>query len=249
MRRTPVILVLIAAVLALFARAGTAGSSVATAETTIVPAEFTGDLIMYCLPDNTVSVVLKWTSNDAGPQWIDLSLFDNQFAPGTFLGTGPLPAGQESVVWNGLLPATWHFARVNTLTSGGWVASKTMFFYTRDDCPSVVGFRALPPPPACLDSLAPDGLAACVWTTRPDLASFLAGEAVVYCYAVNQPMNVTIIVRKPDGTALVVIDRFDLGTGACIGPYQAAKPLGLRVVDLYGGPDHELLSETRFFVQ
>ncbi|MPZ50848.1 MAG: hypothetical protein GEU75_16375 [Dehalococcoidia bacterium] len=218
------------------------------AEAAFPAAEFTSPVQMYCLPDNTVSVVLRWTTNRVGPQWVDLSLFNNNFAEGTFLGNGPLFAGQSGLVWNGLLPATWHFLRVNTLTPFGWFPSETKVFYTRDDCSFEESLLSIPPPPACLEAPPAPSIAGCVWTAKPDFASYAVGETVAYCYWVNQAMNVRIVVTKPDGTKLVVIDRFDEGIGACVGPYQAAEPLGLRIVQLYGGPGDPLLAETHFLV-
>ena len=61
-------------------------------------------------------------------QWLDLSLFDNGFVPGTFLGAGPLTPDGTTVVWQGLRPGLPHFWRVNALTPGGWVTSTTGAF-------------------------------------------------------------------------------------------------------------------------
>jgi hypothetical protein len=72
---------------------------------------------------------------------------------------------------------------------------------------------------------------------------------VDYCYFVSQPTDVRIVAAKPDGTSLVIVDGFVSGPGACIGPYQANVPLGLRTVQMFGGPDMRLLAETHFFVQ
>jgi len=73
---------------------------------------------------------LQWTPGDAGEQWADLSLFNNNFAPGTFIGLGPLASGNPAVVWDGLIEATTHFVRINTLTPLGWRASPTSGFTT-----------------------------------------------------------------------------------------------------------------------
>ena len=68
--------------------------------------------------------------------WLDLSLFDNGFRPGTFLGAGPfspdvLPA--EEVRWVGLIPNRWHYYRLNTLYGGGdWVLQYFGRFLTPD---------------------------------------------------------------------------------------------------------------------
>ncbi|MGB6837773.1 MAG: hypothetical protein WBF66_08725 [Dehalococcoidia bacterium] len=72
-----------------------------------------------------VKVTFKWTpgASTGTTQYIDLTLFKDGFAPGTFIGAGPLPAGASSFVWDGLLPSTTHFWRVNTLGASGWHAS------------------------------------------------------------------------------------------------------------------------------
>jgi hypothetical protein len=62
-------------------------------------------------------------------------------------------------------------------------------------------------------------------------------------------MNVRIVATKPDGSQLLVFNGFSEGMGACIGPYQANVPLGFRTVELFGGPDFQLLSETHFYVR
>lgn len=46
-------------------------------------------------------------------QWLDLSLFDGRFAPGLFLGIGPLPVSGTSLLLPGIQPASRHYFRVN----------------------------------------------------------------------------------------------------------------------------------------
>lgn len=65
-------------------------------------------------------------SIDGVEQWIDLSLFNNGFAPRTFIGAGPLPAtftSDEAVpggfAWVGVLPGRTHYYRINTLYDDG----------------------------------------------------------------------------------------------------------------------------------
>jgi hypothetical protein len=89
----------------------------------------------------------------------------------------------------------------------------------------------------------------CVWTGKPDYGTYAVGEIVNYCYFVSQPTNLKIIAFKPDGSSLVIVDGLVDLPGACIGPYQANVPLGLRTVQMYGGPEFRLLAETHFFVQ
>jgi len=56
--------------------------------------------------------------------WIDLSLFDNDFAQGTFLGLGPNtpdPDGAVTRAWRGLDHETTHFYRLNARVGDRWV--------------------------------------------------------------------------------------------------------------------------------
>ena len=212
-------------------------------------ADLSTSLLFECLPDNTIRVHFVWAASGQGPQWVDLSLFDNDFALGTFLTSGPLPPGQSTLAWDGLVANTQHFVRVNTLTPGGWFASKLMIFSTPNDCP----FAILAPMPATGAVNCPNLnvaiVSGCVWTTKPDFATYAVGEIVTYCFFVSQPADVKIIATKPDGSSILVVDGLVSLPGACVGPYQANVPLGLRTVRMYGGPDFQLLSETHFFVQ
>jgi uncharacterized protein YkwD len=92
------------------------------------------------------SVVFGWTPSAGVVQWLDISLSNNGFAPGTFLGAGPMSLGQNTLTWNGIKPGFVHYWRVNTLTSAGWVPSATGQFVPCGD-------SAPPRPPA-----APVGL-------------------------------------------------------------------------------------------
>lgn len=64
--------------------------------------------------------------------WLDLSLFNNGFRPGTFLGAGPFHAVANSEFqWEGLVPSRSHFVRVNTLHDNGlWIPRMTESFVT-----------------------------------------------------------------------------------------------------------------------
>ena len=83
---------------------------------------------MYCNPE-TGNVVASFSAGSAGilehaapvADWVDLSLFDNGFAPGTFLKAGPFPPGERAIFeWNGLLANRQHFFRLNTLYASAW---------------------------------------------------------------------------------------------------------------------------------
>lgn len=214
-------------------------------------AELSNNLVFECQAGATVRVYLQWATLNAGLQWVDLSLFDNDFGPGSFISTGPLLPYQSSLAWDGLYGGAFHFVRVNTLTPGGWIASRTMIFFTPNDCP-VVPLVTTPAASApCLNSqpVASIGVAGCVSTPRGDYASYGVGETVYYCYDVTGPTNVRIVAFKPDGSQLVVVDGFDNGTGGCIGPYQANVPYGLRTVQLLGGPYLQQLAQTHFYVR
>jgi hypothetical protein len=212
-------------------------------------AELSTDLVFYCQPDNSISAGFGWQSSNQGPQWFDLSLYDNGFAPGTYAAIGPLAGGQNGLRWDGLAPATWYYVRVDTLTSDGWFASPTMHFYTPADCAfSLVPAEPVYTPGDCA-YISYDRLTGCLWTSLPDYATYEVGAVVTYCYYVSEPADLRIVVRKPDESTLVVLDGFVNASGACLGPFQANTPRGLRTVSLYGGSSRELLDRTHFYVR
>jgi hypothetical protein len=209
-------------------------------------------LIFNCLPDGSVRVGLKWQTFIPGLQWVDLSIYNNDFTNGAMV-IGPVAPGQTALSWDGLAQGTWYFVRVNTQTDDGWMPSRPMAFLTPPDCnASASGYAYYPPPPPshCLDLIPVTGpVGGCVWTAKADFGVYETGESVVYCYSISQPMQVRIIAFRPDGSTISIADRFDTGAGACIGPYQAALPRGLRSVAMYGGPDYQALSATHFYVR
>jgi hypothetical protein len=81
-------------------------------------------------PGGTATVTFFWQSlNGEIVQFLDLSLFDNAFAPGTFLASGPLAPSTSSFTWTGILPGLTHYWRVNALfQSGTWFPTNTGFF-------------------------------------------------------------------------------------------------------------------------
>ena len=79
---------------------------------------------------NSVRMTFVWQPSRSGPQWLDLSIFGNGFAPATFVTAQPFPAQAWAFSWDGLMEGTTHFVRVNTLTSAGWMPSETLPFYT-----------------------------------------------------------------------------------------------------------------------
>jgi hypothetical protein len=107
-------------------------------------APVTGDVSQVCA-GNTVTVTFKWQANASGPQYIDLTVFNNGFAPGTFVGAGPIGSGGGSFTWYGIAKGVTHFWRVNTLTSSGWMGSNTGSF---------TSLSCLPPEKACVGYMA-----------------------------------------------------------------------------------------------
>lgn len=101
-----------------------------------------------CSGAGRVTVTFSWVPSLIGDgQWVDLTLFNNGFVWGTFLGAGPILMipwydGVYSYTWEGLLPNTTHYWRVNTffgpyfiegrwLPENPWMASATYTFVTR----------------------------------------------------------------------------------------------------------------------
>ena len=80
--------------------------------------------------DHSVRITFVWRASGAGPQWLDLSIFGNGFAPGSFVTAPSFGPGAWGFVWDGLLEGATHFARLNTLTRAGWMPSATLPFYT-----------------------------------------------------------------------------------------------------------------------
>ena len=104
-----------------------------------------------------VAVSFAWSPSllPGGTQYLDLSMYDTGFAAGTFVGNGPLPGSQSALTWDGLIPASVYYWRVNTSTANGWYAGPTWSFGTLS-CGSTAA-SAVAPNPAMLqlrDNLA-----------------------------------------------------------------------------------------------
>jgi hypothetical protein len=203
-------------------------------------------LVFDCLADGNLSVDLRWASSNTGPQWVDMSRFDNDFAGG-FFNHGPLISGSSSLTWYGLEASTWYFVRVNTLTANGWYPSTTMSFFTPADCHSFNPPAVTAPGTSTCPGLSNSYLTGCVWSSRLDYGIFGLNEPVSFCYYVTQPADIRVIVVKPDNSTLLVTDGFSNATGACIGPFSSYFPLGERTIYLYG--NGALLGESHFYVQ
>jgi hypothetical protein len=119
-----VALVMAACVLQVFGGGGSAPRAEAAPANTL---QVTG---VTCLSQNSLRVQFAWNPSGSGTQWLDLSIFNNGFAPGTFLGAGPLSPGTNSLVWDGLITNTVHYFRVNTFNGSFWEPSPTASFTT-----------------------------------------------------------------------------------------------------------------------
>jgi len=78
-----------------------------------------------------IAVDFAWSPSllPGGTQYLDLSMYDG-FASGGFVGKGPLPGGQSTLTWDGLMPASVYYWRVNTQTANGWSTGPMWSFGT-----------------------------------------------------------------------------------------------------------------------
>jgi hypothetical protein len=78
---------------------------------------------------STSNVNFSWqVAPGASVQFLDLSLFDNDFRDGTYLSSGAIGPAQNSLIWNGLVVGRAHFWRVTALTPSGWLSSPIGYF-------------------------------------------------------------------------------------------------------------------------
>jgi uncharacterized protein (DUF736 family) len=81
-----------------------------------------------CAGNNRANVGFSWTpTSNASAQYLDITLFDNNFAPGTFIGAA-LGSSSSQLTWNGLIQDLPHYWRITTLTNDGWLVSSTGAF-------------------------------------------------------------------------------------------------------------------------
>src|SRR5688572_22311392 len=101
-----------------------------------VPTEAAVSRLQYsqgCLRDGQVSVYLLWSGGVPNPrqQWIDVSLENNGWLPGTFISAGPFGPNAQSFDWNGLRPSSRHYVRINQLLQNNtWDTSPTFVIET-----------------------------------------------------------------------------------------------------------------------
>jgi beta-lactamase class A len=79
---------------------------------------------------NAAEAYLLWGPSRGGTQWLDISIFNDGFAPGTFISIGPLTRETWGFIVPRMAQATTHYARINTATSQGWKSSATLSFFT-----------------------------------------------------------------------------------------------------------------------
>jgi len=96
---------------------------------TQVPGARLNQPIVQCL-GGSANVVFSWTPvPGAETQFVDLTLSPAGFAPGTFIGFGPLNGATTTIQWNGLIAGQTHYWRVSAGVPGiGWVFSQTGTF-------------------------------------------------------------------------------------------------------------------------
>jgi hypothetical protein len=80
-----------------------------------------------CTSNGRANVTFNWAAPapPATVGYLDLTIFDNGFAPGTFVG---MPTGSaQSLTWSGILANTQHYWRINALLNTGWGGSAGTF--------------------------------------------------------------------------------------------------------------------------
>ncbi len=115
------------------------------------PRNFVSGIHCTSLIEATVAFVIPGTidlTNKLGRTpdqiWVDLSVFDNNFAVGTFLGAGPLvaraPLSEQVYYWMGVYHTSTHYYRLNGLFNGEWREIGRGTFRTPDCAPLVEMF-------------------------------------------------------------------------------------------------------------
>jgi len=102
------------------------------------------EVIQVCVSASGLRVIFTWDAWQPWDEaWLDLSLQDNGFIPGTFVGHGPVPAtfnlGETDpalqffavVSWDGIEQGLVHYWRVNVRYGDAWYASPTYRFLSQ----------------------------------------------------------------------------------------------------------------------
>jgi len=222
--------IVLVAVVALFIALPGHGPSLAPSSAEAYPGADNFQIVgQECLSANNVRLQMAWISYNLGPQWFDVSLQNNGWIWGTFVGAGPIASGQSTFTWDGFVPNARHYLRVNTLTFGGWYESQTVSFVTRNcfgggggglkvgpHCDGVAWCAGDPIPSFC----AQQGLfAGCVWVNRSyaNPFSYNPGDPISICYWVPSAGYVLIqTVRQPTNGTTVNLNAYDDGNGDCL---------------------------------
>ena len=199
-----------------------------------------------CVGSGNVRLQMAWTSYNLGAQWFDVSLFNNGWVWGTFVGAGPIASGQNSFTWEGFIPGARHYLRVNTLTEWGWYESQTVSFVTRTcsgggsgggsgsktgpHCDGSTWCSGDPAPAHCSLPAGP-GPKGCIWVDRINSKfSYKPGQPVAICYWVDRPVLVKVVMDSSQGT-ITLLNGPDDGKGDCIN--GVAGPVGERFTILH----------------
>jgi len=192
-------------------------------------------IYLECQFDGRTRLRLQWSTYNMGIQFEDLSLFNNGWIFGTFLGIGPFAPNQSTSVWEGLVPGQWHYLRINTLTPYGWQPSQTLQFLSRNDCyvqpqpqPPIPPYYPPTYPPIYPPTIPPAPVAC---TGASTTATFVAGN----CPPNSEcPATATILIYPPPGQGCVFVRR---GTGSTYFQgesfevcYWVNQPMNIRIV-------------------
>lgn len=79
---------------------------------------------------DSVRLFLFWNPSSAGQQYLDFSIYNNNFAPDTFVSIGPFAEDGWGFLFDGVRQGTTHYARINTWTGTAWAASYPLQLYT-----------------------------------------------------------------------------------------------------------------------
>jgi len=194
-------------------------------------------VFLECQYDGRTRLRLQWSTYYMGIQYEDLSLFNNGWLFGTFIGIGPFGPNQNTSVWEGLVPGQRHYLRINTLTAYGWEPSQTLTFLSRSDCytqpiPLPPAPPYYPPPPYSPPAPVPPpypGPVAC--TPGATTATYQAGN----CPPASEcPTAATILIYPPPSQGCVFVRRGTGGTyfqgetfEVC---YWVNQPMNVRIV-------------------
>jgi hypothetical protein len=219
------LVIALVAVAAMYAALPGGGASLAPRSAEAYPGADNFQIVgQSCLGPNNVRLNMSWVSYNLGPQWFDVSLSNNGWIWGTFVGAGPIASGQNTFTWDGFVPNARHYLRVNTLTQFGWYESQTVSFVTigcgggggakvGPQCDGQYWCAGDPIPFFC----AQQGLyAGCIWVNKlANPYTYVQGEPLSICFWIPASGFVHVQTQGPAG---IVVNRSagDDGKGDCI---------------------------------